>query len=110
MLHRVLSNAGYEVRLASSGKSALEIVGAQPDLFDLVILDIIMPGMNGLETFRRLREIDPDIVVLVSSGYSDQGQAQDLLASGARDFIQKPFSFQEILSKVRTLLDKERTQ
>ncbi len=110
MLQRVLSNAGYEVQLVSSGTHAVDIVRRATDLFDLIILDIVMPGMNGLETFQKLKEINPAIRVLVASGYSDQGQAQDLLAAGAKDFIQKPFSFQEILSKVRTLLDKEKTQ
>ena len=106
MFDRVLSTAGYRVLLAADGTEALEIFESEAGQIDLVILDMIMPEMNGAATFRHLKELDPSVCVLLCSGYSDQGQAQDILTAGARGFIQKPFSFQDVLSKVRTLLDE----
>ncbi len=106
ILERVLSSAGYKVLLASTGNEALELFRSHKQI-DLVILDMVMPGLNGSKTFELLKREDPDVCVLISSGYSEQGEAQELLASGARGFIQKPFMFQDILARVRTVLDKE---
>ena len=106
MLDRVLSAAGYTVLLASNGEEAVRIFDERKDQIDLVILDMIMPGMSGRVVFQRLRELKPNARVLLSSGYSEQGQAQDILDSGACGFIQKPFSFQDILSKSRIVLDQ----
>lgn len=72
---------------------------------DLVVLDIIMPQMGGRETYQRLREVNPGIKVLLSSGYSENGQAQDILAAGARGFLQKPYDLYAVLRKVREVLD-----
>ncbi len=110
MLERILSSAGYRVLSASTGMEALQVFDEWRGQIDLVILDMIMPGMNGLTTLARLRERAPNVRVLLSSGYSDEGQARDALAKGARGFIQKPFAFQEILKKVRSVLDEPAAQ
>jgi CheY-like chemotaxis protein len=72
---------------------------------DLVILDMIMPGISGGEVFDRVREINPDIKVLLSSGYSITGRAREILDRGCNSFLQKPFQLEKLSQKVRELLD-----
>ena len=100
----MLNKLGYKVLTAESGKEAIEIVrnGHRPDL---IILDMIMPDMGGGETFDRLKEIAPDLNVLLSSGYSIEGQATEILARGCKGFIQKPFNINEMSGKIREILD-----
>jgi CheY-like chemotaxis protein len=74
------------------------------DEIDMVILDMIMPGMSGGEIFDRLREINPKAKILLSSGYSITGQAQDILDRGCNDFLQKPFHTEKLSRKVREML------
>ena len=95
----VLEGEGYEVHSvgkAEEGLDHLEKEGA-----DLMILDMIMPGMDGNQTFDRLREIRPELPVLLSSGYAINGQAIDIMQKGCNGFIQKPFSFEELLARMR---------
>jgi two-component system cell cycle sensor histidine kinase/response regulator CckA len=72
---------------------------------DLVILDMIMPDMSGGETFNRLRAIKPDVKILLSSGYSLNGQASEIMQRGCNGFIQKPFNVKQISRKIREILD-----
>ena len=72
---------------------------------DLVILDMIMPGISGGETFDRLREINPGIKVLLSSGYSINGEAQTIMDRGCNGFLQKPFRLANLSRKVREMID-----
>jgi DNA-binding NarL/FixJ family response regulator len=65
-----------------------------------VILDLVMPKMGGKETFIRMREVNPDIVALIASGYSDAGDVREIIAAGARGFIQKPFVPQELVDSL----------
>jgi len=75
-----------------------------------VILDMIMPDMGGGQTFDRLREIDPHIRVLLSSGYSIDGRAQEILNRGCNGFLQKPFNLQELSVKIREVLSGDPPQ
>ena len=102
----ILTELGYEVELAASGPEALERYAAEPGKFEIVILDIIMPGMNGLETFRRLREIDPNARVLLSSGYSPEGTASEALKNGAIGFVQKPYRVGDLSRAVRAAIHR----
>ncbi len=104
---KMLEKLGYAALKASSGREALEIYREHHESIDMVVLDMIMPEMSGAEAFDRLREIDPDARVLLSSGYSLDGQATDILARGCLGFIQKPFNLQELSQKVREVLDRE---
>ncbi|HIP96099.1 MAG TPA: PAS domain S-box protein, partial [Anaerolineae bacterium] len=108
LVKRLLSNAGYTVLLAESGVEAVEMYRERGDEIDLVILDIIMPEMGGQETYERLREIDPNVKVLLSSGYSQNGQAQEILEAGVQGFLQKPYDLSQVLHKVREVLDELR--
>ena len=75
------------------------------DQIDIVILDMIMPEMDGGDTYDRLRKINPEIKVLLSSGYSVDGQATEILERGCDGFIQKPFSMKDLSRKIREILD-----
>ena len=72
---------------------------------DIVILDIIMPGIGGGETYDRLRKIDPDVKVLLSSGYDIDGTANDILSRGCHGFLQKPFNMIGLSRKLRDILN-----
>jgi CheY-like chemotaxis protein len=102
---QLLRRLGYTVKAVSSGAEALQIYEAHPAAIDLVLLDMVMPGMGGGETFDRLRQINPAVKVLLASGYSLEGQAEQILARGCDGFIQKPFDISALSAKLRSLLD-----
>jgi PAS domain S-box-containing protein len=101
----MLRAAGYEALLARSGKEAIEVYKKNKDKVALVILDMIMPDMGGGETYDRMKEINPDIKVLLSSGYSIDGQATEILDRGCDGFIQKPFNVSRLSQRIRKILD-----
>ena len=72
---------------------------------DLVILDMIMPGMDGGKAFDRIRELQPGLPVMLSSGYAINGQADEIMRRGCNGFIQKTFNFLELSQKIRKILD-----
>ena len=102
---KMLEGLGYTVLPARSGDEALNIFRQRPDSVDLVILDLIMPHMHGGEVFDRMREINPRAKVLLSSGYSLSGQAENILDRGCDGFIQKPFNTVQLSRKVREILE-----
>jgi PAS domain S-box-containing protein len=102
----MLEKLGYHVLIAKSGKIAIEKVYSQGNTIDLVILDLIMPGMDGGKTFDSIRSINPRIPVILSSGYSISGKATDIMQRGCNGFIQKPFNISELSHQVRKVLDK----
>jgi len=95
----------YRVITANSGDDAVEIVQRMGSAIDLVILDMVMPGMGGGEVFDRIHQICPQIRVILSSGYTLDGQAQLIMQRGCNGFIQKPFILPELSQKIRQLLD-----
>ncbi len=103
----LLETLGYTVFPAMSGKEAIEIYKKNKDEIDMVLLDMIMPEMGGSETYDRLKKINPDIKVLLFSGYSIDGLAKAILARGCDGFIQKPFSMVDMSIKLREILDEE---
>jgi two-component system cell cycle sensor histidine kinase/response regulator CckA len=103
----ILKELGYWVLTAKTGKDALDLYMKHGDKIDLVILDIIMPGMGGRETFDKLKEMDPEVRVLLSSGYSMNGEAQKIRDRGCDGFIQKPFGLNSLSQKIREILDKK---
>ena len=102
----MLEALGYKVMTAAGGKLGLKIYEQNRDKIDLVILDMIMPEFGGADTFEALRRIDPSIRVLLSSGYSVEGQAKEIIQNGCKGFIQKPFSMTELSRKIRRILNK----
>ena len=103
----LLQELGYDVMTASSGLDAIELYQKNADQIDMVIMDMIMPGMGGGETFDRLKRINPDIRVLLSSGYSINGQASKILARGCDGFIQKPFNLIQLSDKIQQIISKK---
>jgi len=104
----LLEHLGYEVLVAENGERAVDLYRANRGRIDAVVLDMVMPGLSGGETFDRLRGIDPKIGVLLSSGYSIDSQASEILARGCDDFIQKPYDLPGLSRKLRTITSGRR--
>jgi len=100
----MLKYIGYSVFEATGGREALEIYKNNKNQIVLVVLDMIMPDMGGSDTYDRLKEINPGVKVLLSSGYSLDGQAEDILKRGCDGFIQKPFDLIELSRKIKEVL------
>jgi two-component system cell cycle sensor histidine kinase/response regulator CckA len=104
---QMLKTLGYKVLTAQGGKEAIETYKKNRHEIDLVILDMIMPEMAGGETYDRLREINQGLKVLLSSGYSVNGEATVILGRGCNGFIQKPFDMKGLSGKIRQILDRK---
>ncbi|MDJ0720852.1 MAG: ATP-binding protein [Desulfobacterales bacterium] len=102
---KILGSLGYRVITAPDGKTSLEIYTDRGDEIDLVVLDYVMPGMGGREVFETLLRIDPDVRVLLSSGYSSNNQVAHMLENGCKGFIQKPYDAVRMARKIREILD-----
>ncbi|MCK4467023.1 MAG: PAS domain S-box protein [Desulfobacterales bacterium] len=100
----VLKALGYRVLTAGDGKEAVEVYRKNRDKIDIVLLDMVMPNMGGGEAYDRMKEIDPDIKVLLLSGFSVDGKARKILERGCNGFIQKPFSMEELSGKISKIL------
>ncbi|MCK4389087.1 MAG: response regulator [Desulfobacterales bacterium] len=101
----VLKTLGYKVLLARGGREAVEIYEKNKDKIDIVILDMVMPNMGGGQVYDRLKEINPNIKVLLSSGYSIDGQASEILERGCNGFIQKPFNVKQLSESIRSIVE-----
>lgn len=101
---RWLDSRGYTPVGAGSGREAVELVRADPDGFDLVILDMVMDDMSGLHTFELMQEAQPGLKVLLCSGYKIDRQVGIVLDAGAIGFLQKPFDVDEITRAVAKAL------
>jgi two-component system cell cycle sensor histidine kinase/response regulator CckA len=102
----MLEEMGYRVITATSGQEAIDLFKKRKDEIDMVILDMVMPAVGGGKTYDRLKGLDPDVRVLLSSGYSMDGEAAEILKRGCNGFIQKPFDMKEISNKIREILDQ----
>ena len=102
----MLAKYGYTAITAESGERAIEIYEKEKDRIDLVILDIGMPGIGGYKCIEQLVKIDPEIKVIIASGYATSDRVEEMLKSGAADFIDKPYRLTDMLKKVREVLDQ----
>jgi CheY-like chemotaxis protein len=103
----MLQTLGYRVLSATTGKEAVEVFRANQQAIDLVILDMIMPDMGGGTTYDAIRDLDPAAKVLLSSGYTLDGEASSIMARGCSGFIQKPYSLRVVSTKIREILGKK---
>jgi len=103
---KMLERLGYRTVVARNGKEALVVYGRQKKEIDLIILDMIMPGMGGAETYDRLKELDADARILLSSGYSINERAKELMERGCAGFIQKPFTLKDLSVKLKNVLSE----
>jgi two-component system, OmpR family, response regulator MprA len=101
-LRRTLAYEGYRVSTAADGARALELARTKPP--DLVILDLMLPGMDGLEVCRRLREADDDVAVLMLTARDTVADRVLGLETGADDYLVKPFALEELLARIKALL------
>jgi nitrogen-specific signal transduction histidine kinase len=103
---KLLEKLGYTVIQAKGGREAVEIYKTRPDSIDLVILDMIMPGMGGSETYDRMKEINPEVKVILSTGYSTDGRATEIMERGCDGLLQKPYTIRELSASIEEILDK----
>ncbi len=103
----LLGSLGYKVLIARSGKDAIKIYEENKERINIVLLDMIMPDMSGGDTYDSLKEINPKVKVLLSSGYSINGTATEILDRGCDSFIQKPFKMKELSQRLREILDEK---
>lgn len=101
---RLLKNSGYDVVSAKTGKEAIEVFRGSHGRIDMVILDMILPDMGGGDTYDRLKVINPEIKILLASGYDIDYQGRDIMERGCNGFIQKPFNMSDLLEKIREIL------
>jgi PAS domain S-box-containing protein len=101
----LLSEFGYTVLTAEDGENALSIYDQQGDQIDLIILDVIMPGMGGRRCFEELRKINPEVKVVIASGFSSSVPEVEAIEEGAIGFISKPFDIRQMLQEVRKAID-----
>jgi CheY-like chemotaxis protein len=103
---RILSEAGFEIVTAQSGFECLDLFRKRPHHFDLILLDLSMPFMDGEETFSRLRGIRPDVTVLLSTGFIAKERLDRMMAAGMASFLQKPHRPDEMVAHVRSVLER----
>ena len=96
----MLQKLGYRALVAAGGEQALDVLKRMGGEIDLVVLDLIMPGIPGSKVFHRIREIHPNMPVILSSGYSINGQAKEFMDQGCNGFLQKPFNLSELSQKI----------
>jgi len=100
-----LNSLGYKVLVATSGKEAIDVFKKDKEKIHIVIMDMIMPDMAGNETYYWLKQINPDLKILLSSGYAINGKAMEMLKRGCNGFIQKPYNMKQLSEKLREILD-----
>jgi CheY-like chemotaxis protein len=101
----ILEAHGYSVLLACDGIEAISVYKEFKEEINLVLLDMVMPKKGARETFLELKALNPSVKAILSTGYSRNGKAQEILDSGVIDFIQKPYQVDSLLAKVRGVLD-----
>ena len=106
VMEKALTLTGYRVLVARGGEEAVELYRQNRERIDVVVLDMIMPGMNGGKVFDLLRETNPGVKVILSSGYSIDGDASQIMARGCNGFIQKPFGINELSKKIGEVMNR----
>jgi two-component system response regulator YesN len=104
-LHEILEDE-YDVIDAGTGKEAIEII-KKPNMIDLVLLDIRMPGLSGLEVLTRMKEIDPAVFIVILTGHGSKEVMIESLRGHADDFVEKPLNIDHVLSTIKRLLEKK---
>jgi PAS domain S-box-containing protein len=107
VIEKALILTGFKVLVARGGEEAVEVFKKNRERIDIVILDMIMPGMGGGKVFDSLRAIQPGVKVVLSSGYSIDGEASQIMSRGCNGFIQKPFGIKELSQKIREVMGEK---
>ena len=101
---QMLEKLGFSVLTATSGKEAIELYKVDQGKIGLVVLDMVMPGMGAGDTYDELQAFDPEIKVLLSSGYGVDEQTSEVMKRGCKGFIQKPFNMQALSEKIEEIM------
>lgn len=104
LTEKMLKNIGYKVTTSDNGQEALTLFSKNHNLYDLIVLDMIMPELNGKDTYFEMKKVKDDFNVIISSGYAMDGEVQKILDAGAQAFIQKPFSIDELSKKIAEVM------
>ena len=102
-----LQKLGYAVILAGNGEEAVDIYKSNPNQISLVFLDMIMPKLGGHSTFYKLKDIDPKVKILLSSGHVLEAEIEDLIEQGAKGFLPKPHKIKDLAYEIRRILDEK---
>jgi two-component system cell cycle sensor histidine kinase/response regulator CckA len=102
---QALERLGYKITGKTSSREALNIFQSQPGQFNLVITDLTMPDMTGIELAKKLLQIRPDIPIIICTGFRDKITPEKAKAMGIREFIKKPFGPRDLAETVRRVLD-----
>lgn len=111
LLKEMLEAEGYRVLTAMDGNQAVELYRQEHERISLVLSDMGLPGMGGWEVLRQLRAINPTVKVILSSGFMDTQVRQDMIQSGAKDFLQKPYMPEKVIRQIHdSITEGEKTQ
>lgn len=105
ILSKIISRIDFNTHVCSNGKEAMQYFRDNHHNIALTVLDMIMPGMDGRETFNAIREIDPYAKILIVSGYSSQKDVRDLLDRGYAEFLEKPFRSRQLIEEIEKMID-----
>ena len=105
LVRLLLETKGYKVHTAQDGNEAIEVYKRYKEEIDIVLTDMGLPGMVGAEVFKKLKEINPNVSVIFCSGSNEPDIKSELSKAGAKGFIQKPYNPNELLRKLREVLD-----
>jgi len=108
VLAQLLTSEGYEVEISASGEEALEKFPSQS--FDVILLDLLMPGMDGIEVLRRIKKVDPLAAVIIITAYGSVESAISAMKIGALDYVQKPFKHDDLLLAIEKAVERKRLQ
>ena len=103
----LLTDVGYKVLTATNGEEGLQIYKKEQKKIDLIILDLVIPGMGGKKCYEEILKINPRAKILIVSGYSANGPGKSALEAGAKGFVGKPFDVSHLLEKIREILDED---
>ncbi len=104
-LHKLLTDEGLTVSARASGAEALEELRRQP--YDVIVLDIRMPGMDGLTTLREIKRIDPEVEVIILTGHASMDAAMEIIKLGGYDYLMKPCPLEELRLKIDAAYEKK---
>ena len=106
LLKRILSQEGYEVLTAADGEEAIEVFRSHKEEIDGVLLDIGLPKLSGVNVFQKMKEDNPDLRVVIASGYLAPEVKTEMVRAGVKHFFSKPYIFQEIIDAFGSLIER----
>ena len=110
LLNQILSEAGHTVVTAQSGFEALDYFRKEPERFALILLDLSMPLMDGEEAFNHFRAIDPNVVVLLNTGFIENRRLDRMIANGLAGFLRRPYRAEEVVTQIQSVLQNVEKQ